>query len=434
MTVRIVGMRKSFILKSLPWIFLILWVLINQKTWHFNRPSHLYNVVGATFGAASFFLFSFSFLYITKWKILESCFGGLDKVFRYHQFLGKIGYSFLLIHISSFSIKWGHGDIPSFFLNLLPIHRSLAINIGSYAFIFMTLILGITVLKLLPYHIWKRLHKWMSVVYILSFIHFLLFERSIGSFASNLLLYTSAAVGLASIVYKQLLYSLFVTPYKCSVAKVEKLNKNLVKITLHSKNEPVRFIPGQYVFVHFDSPNFSKEQHPYTLALDKKSAHILLYVKSRGDYTRALHTSLQTGWDAYLEGPYGRLDFRSDKKQIWIAGGIGIALFLSWIHALKISDKKTIDLFFCCHNRSDLDILNEVRETIHDVQGIRIFTFCSEESQHLNCSNIVKQCPDYRDRKIFMCGPRKLTQSIRKQLLSLSVDRTHIEYEDFNFF
>ncbi len=43
---------------------------------------------------------------------------------------------------------------------------------------------------------------------------------------------------------------------------------------------------------------------------------------------------------AVVEGSYGRFDFdRKMDKQIWIAGGIGITLFLSQIRTLRAEMK-----------------------------------------------------------------------------------------------
>ncbi len=425
---------QALITKSLPWIFLAFWVLLNPGLWYFKGFFHQVNSVGSIFGAASFFLFSFSFLFITKWKKLEDWLGGLDKVFRFHQFLGKIGYSCLIVHVLTFSLKWARWGLSSYFLYLLPVHHRFSINLGSYAFIFMTLILAITIFKLLSYHLWKMLHKWMSVVFLISFLHFFFSEKAIGSNLSNSLLYLAALIGLGSAAYKQIFYALLVTPLQYRVAKAEAINEALLKVTLIAKNKDIPCIPGQYAFIHFQEPSFSKEQHPFTLARNENNNHLFIYVKSRGDYTKALHNSLAPSWTAFIDGSYGRLDYQPHQKQIWIAGGIGIALFLSWMHSLKPSHGKTIDLFFCCHNRSDLAILNEAKELKSDVLGIRIFTFCSENNKRLSCDEITKTCPDYKKRKIFMCGPRRLTKAMKKQLIALSVEKNNIEYEDFNFF
>ena len=104
------------------------------------------------------------------------------------------------------------------------------------------------------------------------------------------------------------------------------------------------------------------------------------------------------------------------------------------MHSVKPNHGKTIDLFFCCHNRADLAVLEEFEVLKQGVSGIQVFTFCSEDNKRLSTDEIIKACPDYKKRKFFMCGPRKLTYDMRKKLVGLSVKKTNIEYEDFNFF
>jgi predicted ferric reductase len=99
---------KILITKLLPSIFLVIWILLNPGVWYSKGFFHQLNLLGSIFGAGSFFFFSFSFLFITKWKKLEDWLGGLDKVFNFHQFLGKVGYSCLILHVGIFSLKWAH--------------------------------------------------------------------------------------------------------------------------------------------------------------------------------------------------------------------------------------------------------------------------------------------------------------------------------------
>lgn len=423
---------KSQLVKSIPWVLLVFWTAFNSNFWGFNRLFRQVDSLALFFGAASFIFFSTSLFFVTRCRKLEDWIGGLDQVFQYHQFLGKVGFACLLIHVFTFASKWIPRGFISFFLYALPVHHRLSINLGSYAFLCITLILTITVFKLLPYHIWKKVHKWMGVLFFISFLHFFLSQKRLGSSFSTAILYLSAIIGFASAIYRQFFFSLFVKPFQYIVLKKEIINETLMKVTLRAKNEIILSLPGQYAFIHFEEPNFSKEQHPFTLARNEND--LIIYVKNRGDYTKALQIALQPNWVAFLEGPYGRLDYRSHSKQIWIAGGIGIALFLSWMHSLKPNHGKTIDLFFCCHSRADLAALKEFELFTQGISGIRIFTFCADDGKRLYSSEIIKACPDYKDRKIFMCGPKKLTQDMRKQLMSLSINRNNIEFEDFNFF
>ena len=59
---------------------------------------------------------------------------------------------------------------------------------------------------------------------------------------------------------------------------------------------------------------------------------IKLAVKASGDFTQYMQAHLQAGMEADVEGGYGMFDYRTgSREQLWIAGGIGLTPFLSWI-------------------------------------------------------------------------------------------------------
>ena len=58
-------------------------------------------------------------------------------------------------------------------------------------------------------------------------------------------------------------------------------------------------------------------------------------VKALGDYTSRLPELIEPGMPAVIGGPHGRFDHRKGTdRQVWIAGGVGVAPFLSWLRAL----------------------------------------------------------------------------------------------------
>ncbi len=58
-------------------------------------------------------------------------------------------------------------------------------------------------------------------------------------------------------------------------------------------------------------------------------------VKALGDYTSHLQELIQPGMPAVLGGPHGRFShWRGTDRQLWIAGGVGVAPFISWLRGL----------------------------------------------------------------------------------------------------
>jgi predicted ferric reductase len=61
-----------------------------------------------------------------------------------------------------------------------------------------------------------------------------------------------------------------------------------------------------------------------------------LTIKASGDFTRHLFANLKAGTSAVVEGAYGMFNYKTGgEKQIWVAGGIGVTPFLSFLRDLK---------------------------------------------------------------------------------------------------
>ena len=74
-----------------------------------------------------------------------------------------------------------------------------------------------------------------------------------------------------------------------------------------------------------------------------------LSVKASGDWTQYLYDHLKPGMLARVDGSYGMFNYKTGgKQQIWIAGGIGLTPFLSWIRDFngQPSDYE-IDFYYC---------------------------------------------------------------------------------------
>ena len=50
---------------------------------------------------------------------------------------------------------------------------------------------------------------------------------------------------------------------------------------------------------------------------------------------------------AVIGGPHGRFNHaKGTERQVWIAGGVGVAPFLSWLRALDGDSPACVDLFY----------------------------------------------------------------------------------------
>jgi len=94
----------------------------------------------------------------------------------------------------------------------------------------------------------------------------------------------------------------------------------------------LQFNPGQFVFISFNQESLS-ESHPFPISSGPDENLLRITIKNLGDYTKTLTEKLQKGTIAKIEGPYGVFSYKNtpNENQIWIAGGIGITPFVSFI-------------------------------------------------------------------------------------------------------
>ena len=100
-------------------------------------------------------------------------------------------------------------------------------------------------------------------------------------------------------------------------------------------------------------------------------------IKPLGDYTKALRDGIAIGDRLKLEGGYGHFNHRrGSKKQIWLAGGIGVTPFLAMAGRLKGDEGQDIHMVYCVRDRSEAigldtfqtqaDKLSNFSFTLHD--------------------------------------------------------------------
>ena len=76
-------------------------------------------------------------------------------------------------------------------------------------------------------------------------------------------------------------------------------------------------------------------RHPFTISSAPHEDVVRVTVKALGDYTSRLQELIEPGMPAVIGGPHGRFShWKGTDRQVWIAGGVGVAPFLSWLRAL----------------------------------------------------------------------------------------------------
>lgn len=418
---------------------ILLWILSEPPA---PRPSSRHRLllsIGQLAGLTGMALLALSFVLASRARFLEPYFGGLDKMYRLHHTLGLTAFGLMLAHPVALALRLVPMRLPQALLFIFPLHQRLAVNLGSYALWGVILLIILTLTSRIPYDTWKRSHQFMGLVLLAGTLHMLTLTPTPGqevliARAPVLRYYMLglAFLGLAAALYQTVLSPFLARRHRYRVTDLHRLNNEVIEIELTPEGTGVDFFPGQYVFVSFHSEELTPETHPFTICSPADQRAIRLTVKALGDFTTALYERLRPGVHAQVEGPYGQFDYRNgSSRQIWIAGGVGVAPFLSWARHLAHTGASTpqIEFYYCVHSRGDAVYHEELADLGTHLPNLNVVLICSVEQGHLHAADL----RDLSDKDVFMCGPKRLTTDFRRQLRRRGVPDRRIHFEDFEF-
>lgn len=378
---------------------------------------------------------------------IETFLGGLDKSYRLHKWLGITGLIFSILHfllanVPKLMIGAGWLDEPApqpveeqsvAILQFFQDQYWLAEEFGDWGFKIAVVLIVIALLKRFPYRFFMRTHRLLSLVYLFLVFHSLVlmkfsyWDHVIGP-VMVILMAGGSGAALISLLGR-------VGYKRRAIGEIERLHyhedNSVLKIAVRLKGDWAGHEEGQFAFVTFDR---SEGAHPFTIASPWQNDGIVsFFVKGLGDYTKTLPETLKKGDLVTVEGPYGRFSFGNDKpRQIWVAGGIGIAPFVARIKALlKKQDARIIDLFYSASEPEDERFINRLRTASKKADvGLHI-VFPSKDGR-LNAEQICQAVPEWKEADFCFCGPAKFGESLRDDLVArgLSADDFHQELFD----
>lgn len=194
--------------------------------------------------------------------------------------------------------------------------------------------------------------------------------------------------------------------------------------------------PGQFIFLSSPEAGLN-EPHPFTIAsAPNANGSLSLVIKTVGDWTRRLPKVLQEGTTVKVEGPYGRFNFRKGaKRQVWLAGGVGVTPFLAWAESLSAKDQRDIHLIVCVQNDEDQALFLPILQAAHARNSHFSFQVVVSKTQgRLTADRLVETTPfPVGAADLWFCGPSKLRQNILTGLerIGHTPKRVHFEYFEF---
>lgn len=378
--------------------------------------------------------------------VFESRLGGLDKMYRLHKWLGISALVIAIGHwLLSEAPKWmvglgwltrpARGPRPPLpddpIQRFLATQRGLAEGIGEWAFYAAVVLIALALIKRFPYRYFFKTHRLLALAYLALVWHsVVLLDFADWGSPLGVLMAALMAAGSAAAVVVLLR----------RVAASRQVLGEVVEITRHDALDVVELgirlegrwpghEAGQFAFLTLHE---DEGPHPFTISSAwAGDGRIAFIIKALGDYTGTLADRTQLGDEVTVEGPYGRFNFQgSNRRQIWVGGGIGITPFIARMKALARSpDGKAIDLFHttAVYDPHAIGLLErDAREA-----NIRLHVLWDERDGLLDAARLVREAPEWRDADIWFCGPAAFGHALKRDLTAMGLAPARFHQELF---
>ncbi len=427
--------------QSLGWMFSLLVITIPLFLWgSFSQLPSADTLAGTltllakTSAFVGLAAYAWSLILGARLRFIEPLFGGLDKLYIAHRVIGGTAILLILLHPIFLSFRiWisSFGEILHMWSPFGPFY----LQMGILAFVVAMLATVVTYWVKVKHQTFIRIHALLGWVIIPSMLHVFLSQGAIaGNEPLRKYMLVLSLLGLLTFMYHTVFGKWLMKKYKYKIIRVKKLGDNIAEIYLRPMLRPISYSPGQVAFVSIKDPSVDEESHPFALTQHHNSRVTSIVVKDLGDWTAKM-PMLQKGSTVYLEGPHGTFSYKNtdNKKQVWIAGGIGVTPFLAMARSLRKNSKLDIDMFYCTRTKAEAVFFKELHKIANKHNHFRLIGVCEESEGFITADTIEKLTPDLKERDVFICGPPIMMQTLQQQLLQKGLFDIQIHFDDFSF-
>lgn len=375
-------------------------------------------------GIVALVAMAFSHIFATRLPGLESIFGGLDRMYVLHKWLGIGGLAAVLIHDTI------DADLPA--LGRETRLHDFAETLGEVSLYGLIALVLITIVTFIPYHLWRWTHKLMGAFFTLSVAHYALIMKPLGNTDPiGLAVLVICLIAVACYIYTLLPYGMFQGRAAYTISDIDKEGSSL-SVTLTPQGKGIRHHAGQFAFVRFDHEG-TKETHPFTISQAANDDRTLRFtVKPLGDDTRRFERKLEVGQTAKVSGPFGHFKAHKGKApSVWIAAGVGITPFAAFAGELA-SHQGTVHLVYCVRDEAEAAHLEELRAAEQQHDNFTLHLFESSKGRRLDVENLDAALDvDWKQTRVSYCGPERLREVLQKGLRAKGLKARYFAYEEF---
>ncbi|MCL2467715.1 MAG: ferric reductase-like transmembrane domain-containing protein [Micrococcales bacterium] len=384
--------------------------------------------------------FAMLFAIATRAGVLDGLFDGLDKAYVVHKWLGVVSIGLVLVHFATHGGA-GHdgtrgpgsrrstgdgplgGDGP-----LSDGQGPDRWGVGAMV-AFVALVAVALAAKKLNHERWKLVHKLVAVAYGIGLVHYYGASQygPWGTSPYSLWLNLVNLLGMAAAVYSVLLYEHLAFRHAYQVTGLRQVGENNLEVTASATGRALTWRPGQFTFVKF--PRLAFPSHPFTIAMAPDGQNIQFAIRALGDHTTSLPDSLRVGDRLVTTAAHGRFDHTAGlPRQIWIAGGIGITPFRSFVQS-GVPPQHSVDLFYS-FNAGHGAYLDELATS---TDNVRVHLVNTTETGLLTAQQIVQSVAPDGPVDVYFCGPQPMREALKHSLDASPLHVHRFHFEEFQF-
>ncbi len=203
--------------------------------------------------------------------------------------------------------------------------------------------------------------------------------------------------------------------------------------------KPIAFDPGMFFMISgLNAEGKQQVSRAFSIASDPASPEMEYYiVKEHGGHKTHFLTS-NPGDPYMMTGPHGQFKFvpSVDKKVVFIAGGTGLAPFMSMLrHIEKTNAGTDIVLLYSVKYPTEIIRKQELFKYSDSLHARIIVTVTRSkpedgwtgESKRIDSDMIKKYAADYADRIFYICGPLPFVTSMKDAIKALGVNDQNVK-------
>ncbi|HID72565.1 TPA: hypothetical protein EYP38_01370 [Candidatus Micrarchaeota archaeon] len=222
------------------------------------------------------------------------------------------------------------------------------------------------------------------------------------------------------------------------VTSVERMTKEVKVLRMEPEGQALEYLPGHFAMLHaLDKDGNEIVKRPYSIASSPNSEYLEFCIKMIGGEMTSILDKAREGSVIGVRGPMGHFTYNKEAECAFVAGGTGLAPFMSMLRYIKEEGiKGKFTLFYSARTRKLLLYREELKELAKDDCIEVVITLTREEPKdwegetgRINEAMLIRSVGELAGKKWFLCGPLKMTISTRNTLLKEGVSQEDVKFE-----